>query len=154
MIGRLAALRRGARVADRVSDHALREQRLEQVRDAVDDFAYRLGLLIAGHEPSYDAAADDVEARLHGALRSFLARGDVMRPDFGPFGDLRVEGDLLRTSDLVLATLEFDDRCVRQTARGRLIPAKRRRVRLVMRVTLDPARVIDCEVSEVPARNV
>ena len=77
-----------------------------------------------------------------------------MRPDFGPFGDLRVEGDLLRTSDPVLAALEFDDRCVRQTARGRLIPAKRRRLRLVMRVTLDPARVIDCEVSEAPVRSV
>ncbi len=154
MIGRLAALRRGARAADRVSDHALREQRLEQVRDAVDDFAYRLGLLIAGHEPPDDGSGDAVQARLRGVLRPFLDGGDVMRPDFGPFGDLRVEGDLLRTSDPVLTTLEFDDRCVRQTARGRLIPAQRRRVRLVMRVTLDPARVIDCEVSAVPARNV
>lgn len=153
MIGRLTALRRGARVADRVSDHAMREQRLEQVRDAVDDFAYRLGLLIAGHDPPDESTGDDVEIRLHHVLRPFFAHGDVMRPDFGPFGDLRVEGDLLQTSDPVLTTLEFDDRCVRQTAGGRLIPAQRRRVRLVMRVTLDPVRVVDCAVSDVVARN-
>jgi hypothetical protein len=153
MIRRLATFRHGARAADRLSDHAIREQRLEQVRDAVDDFAYRLGLLIAGHDPPDASAADEVDARLHRVLRPFFAHGDVMRPDFGPFGDLRIEGDLLQTSDPVLTTLEFDDRCVRQTARGRLIPAQRRRVRLVMRVTVDPARVIDCEVSEVSTRN-
>jgi hypothetical protein len=153
MIGRLAALRRGSRDATRLSDHAMREQRLDQVRDAVDDFAYRLGLLIAGHQAPDESAGGDMEKRLFEAVRPFFARGDVMRPDFGPFGDLRVEGDLLQTADPVLTTLEFDDRCVRQTAQGRLIPAQRRRMRLVMRVTLDPVRVIDCAVSEVVVRN-
>lgn len=153
MIGRLAGLRRSARRAGRLSDHAVREARLEQVRDAVDDFAYRLALLIAGHDPPEAPAGDEVERRLHGGLRLFFARGDVMRPDFGPFGDLRVEGDLLQASEPVLTTLEFDDRSVRQTARGRLIPARRRRVRLVMRVTLDPSHVLDCAVSEVVARH-
>jgi hypothetical protein len=137
-----------------MSDHALREQRLEQVRDAVDEFAYNLGLLIAGHDPSRECADTAVESQLHRALGPFLAGGDVMRPDFGPFGDLRVEGDLLQAREPVLATLEFDDRCVRQTPRGWLIPSKRRRLRLVMRVALDPARVIDCAVSEVLTRNV
>lgn len=154
MISRLATLRRGARRARRVTDHALREQRLEQVRDAVDQFAYRLGLLIAGHDPSAECADNTAEWHLHKALGPFLDGGDIMRPDFGPFGDLRVEGDLLQTGEPVLTTLEFDDRCVRQTSRGRLIPTQRRRLRLVMRVTLDPSRVIDCAVSEVLTRSV
>jgi hypothetical protein len=131
----------------------VREARLEQVRDAVDDFAYGLALLLAGHEPSEVPEGDGVGRRLHGVMRTFFARGDVMRPDFGPFGDLRVEGDLLQASEPVLTTLEFDDRSVLQTARGRLIPARRRRVRLVMRVTLEPSRVVDCVVSEVVARH-
>jgi hypothetical protein len=148
----LAAHRRGTRSADRASAHARREQRLEQVRDAVDEFTYGLGLLIAGHERPDGSPGDEIAARIHGALWPFLARGDVMRPDFGAFGDLRIEGDLLQTSEPLLATLEFDDRCVRQTARGRLIPAPRRRMRLAMRVAADPPRVIDCAVSEVAAR--
>lgn len=154
MIRRLTALRAGQRANTRLTDHAIREQRLDQVRDAVDDFVYRLGLLIAGHDPSEAATGDEVETRLRDVVRPFLARGDLMRPDFGPFGDLRVEGELLQTSTPVLTTLEFDDRCVRQTARGRLIPARRRRVRMVMHVTLDPARVVDCAVSEVVGRHV
>lgn len=153
-MGRLTALRAGERAAARLTDHAVREQRLEQVRDAVDDFVYRLGLLIAGHDAPEATTGNEVGARLREVVRPFLDRGDLMRPDFGAFGDLRVEGELLQTSTPVLTTLEFDDRCVRQTARGRLIPARRRRVRLVMHVTLDPARVVDCAVSEVVARHV
>lgn len=153
MISRLATFRRGARTARRVNDHAIREQRLDQVRDAVDEFAYSLGLLMAGHDPSGECDDDAVESQLYKALSPFLAGGDVMHPDFGPFGDLRVEGDLLQTGQPVLTTLEFDDRCVRQTPRGRLIPAQRRRLRLVMHVTLDPARVVDCAVSEAPTRS-
>jgi hypothetical protein len=153
VIGRLVALRDSRRVRGRLTDHAIREQRLEEIRDAVDDFAYRLGLMMAGHDPPGATTTDDVERRLRVVLRPFFARGDVMRPDFGAFGDLRVEGDLLETSMPVLTTLEFDDRCVRQTHRGRLIPTQRRRVRLVMRVTLDPARIVDCAVSEVVARH-
>lgn len=154
MIERFGALRRGARSANRVSDHALREQRLEHVRDAVEQFVYNVGLIMAGYDPP-DACADDaVEAYVREALRPFLAGGDVMRPDFGHFGDLRVEGDLLKVEDPVLTTLEFEDRCVRQTTRGRLIPTPRRRLRMVMRVTLEPVRVVDCAVSEALARSV
>lgn len=153
MTSRFAALRRGARAARRVSDHALREQRLEHVRDAVDQFAYSLGLLMAGHDASRECADAAVETQLQEVLGPFLARGEVMRPDFGPFGDLRVEGDLLQTGEPVRTTLEFDDRSVRQTARGQLIPARRRRLRLVMRVALNPVRVLDCAVSEVLTRD-
>jgi hypothetical protein len=151
--GRLAGLRRVRHSADRLSEHTLREERLDLIRDAVEQFTHTLGLLISGHDPPLDTADHDLAARLQRELHPFLSLGDVMRPDFGPFGDLRVEGDLLQSLDPVLATLEFDDRCVRQTAAGRLVPARRRRLRLTMHVAIDPSRVIDCVVSEVVARH-
>ena len=70
-----------------------------------------------------------------------------MRPDFGAFGDLRIEGELLRPSEPVLATLEFDDRCTRETAQGQVIPTRRRRLRITMHVAVDPVRIIDCAVA-------
>jgi hypothetical protein len=151
--GRLTALRRLGRSAERGGDHTLREERLERISDAVEQFTYTLGLVISGHDAPSDAADYDLAARLQRELQPFLSRGDVMRADFGPFGDLRVEGNLLQLNDPVLATLEFDDRCVRQTAGGRLVPARRRRMRLTMRVAITPPRVIDCVVSEVVARH-
>jgi hypothetical protein len=150
--GRLTALWRPARVAGHVSDHALRERRLESIRDAVEEFAFGLAQLMAGHDVSPAAADPGLTNRVRTALEPFLARGDVMRPDFGPFGDLRVEGDLLQRARPLLATLEFDDRCVRQTPEGRLLPARRRRVRLIMHVAVDPERVVDCRFSEVVPR--
>ncbi len=70
-----------------------------------------------------------------------------MRPDFGAFGDLRVEGELLEVSRAVLATLEFEDRCARETASGQVVAARGRRLRLTMHLSLDPVHVIDCAVS-------
>jgi hypothetical protein len=151
--GRFVALRRLGRDAERATDHALREERLDHIRDAVEQFTFTLGLLISGHDVPADTSDDDLAARLQRELQPFLALGDVMRPDFGAFGELRVEGDLLQLIDPVLATLEFDDRCVRQTAAGRLVPARRRRMRLTMRVAVSPPRVIDCLMSEVIARH-
>lgn len=149
MTPRLRALRRLRGTKRHTSEHALREERLEHIRDAVEHFAYTLGLVISGHDAPVDDPDHDLAARLQRELHPFLSSGDVMRPDFGPFGDLRVEADLLRFADPVLATLEFDDRCVRQTAGGRLVPARRRRLRLTMQVTGSPLRVVDCAVSEV-----
>jgi hypothetical protein len=151
--GLLVTLRRRGSSAHRTSEHMLREERLERIRDAVEQFTYTLGLLISGHDPPSDTADHDLAGRLQRELQPFLSLGDVMRPDFGPFGDLRIEGDLLQLIDPALATLEFDDRCVRQTAGGRLVPARRRRLRLTMHVAIDPPRVIDCAVSEVVARH-
>jgi hypothetical protein len=109
--------------------------------------------MMAGHEVS-SATGDAVLARrVRTALEPFLSRGDVMRPDFGPFGDLRVEGDLLQKATPLVAKLDFDDRCVRQTPEGRLLPARRRRLRLVMHVASDPERVIDCAFTEVVQRS-
>jgi hypothetical protein len=131
----------------------LREERLEHIRDAVEQFTYTLSLLISGHDVPVGAAEHDLAARLQRELHPFLSRGDVMRPDFGAFGDLRIEGDLLQQADPVLATLEFDDRCVRQTAGGRLVTARPRRLQIRMHVAVDPPVVIDCAVSEVTARH-
>lgn len=152
MTARLAARWRQARVPGHASDHALRERRLEEVRDAVEEFAFGLAQLMAGHDISPPTADSVLAHRVRNALEPFLSRGDVMRPDFGPYGDLRVEGDLLQRSTPLLATLDFDDRCVRQTPEGRLLPARRRRLRLIMHVASDPERVVDCAFSEVVAR--
>jgi len=145
----IAAVVRGGGSADRVSEHAVREQRLDGIRDAVERFTYTLGLLIAGHDAPEDSTDHGLTSRLQRELRPFLDAGDAMRPDFGAFGDLRIEGELLQSHRPVLATLEFDDRCARETVQGRLIPARGRRLRVTMHVALDPVRIIDCSVSEV-----
>jgi hypothetical protein len=143
----------GERSTSRAADHAIREQRLEAIRDAVEQFSFTLALLIAGHDAPGNSASDDVIAKLQIEIRPFLAGGEAMRPDFGAFGDLRVEGDLLDPSQPVLATLEFDDHCVRETTQGRLVPSRRRRMRMTMRVAIDPVHIIDCAVSEVAAQH-
>lgn len=152
MTGRIAAMMRGRRTAGRTKDHALREQRLENIRDAVEQFTYSLGLLIAGHGNPEGAVAGPLAARLGLEVRPFLDAGEAMRPDFGAFGDLRIEGDLLQSSEPVLATLEFDDRCTRETAQGRTIVARGRRLRIAMRVSVDPALILDCSVADISAR--
>jgi hypothetical protein len=47
----------------------------------------------------------------------------------------------------VKAVLEFDDRSMRETFDGRLLPVPRRRVRLTMTVRLEPCVVDDCVVA-------
>jgi hypothetical protein len=148
-IGAIAS-RRGP--ADRISEHALREQRLDHIRNAVEQFTYVLGLLIAGHEAPDESTDEAVTAQLRRELQPFLDAGDAMRPDFGAFGDLRIEGELLQASQPILATLEFDDRSVRETAQGRVVPARGRRLRVRMHIAIEPVRIIDCAVSEVTDR--
>ncbi len=149
----LTALLRGGPRPDGAADHAQREESLEAIRDCVEQFSYALSMMIAGHDPPAGAIDPELLARMQRALHPFLARGDVMRPDFGAFGDLRVEGALLQTGEPVLAVLEFDDRCVREAADGSLVPARLRRLRLTMYVELDPVSVIDCVVAEVTPRS-
>lgn len=146
------ALRGSPGTVDPLSDHAVREQRLDSIRDTVEQFTYDLGLLIAGHEAASKSTALGLSTQLQRELRPFLDAGDAMRPDFGAFGDLQVEGELLETSRPVLATLEFDDRCARETVDGRIVPARGRRLQLTLRLALDPVHVIDCAVSEVSDR--
>jgi len=144
----VTALARGVKPAARASDHAIREQRLGAIRDAIEQFTFDLGLVIAGHDVVAGSFNQDLAARLQRQLRPFLDAGDAMRPDFGAFGDVRIAGDLLQKDSPVLATLEFDDRCTRETARGRVVAARGRRLRITMHVAVDPPRVIDYAVSE------
>jgi hypothetical protein len=148
----IGAIMRERRSPDGMSEHAAREQRLEGIRDAVEQFTYNLGLLIAGHDAEEASTDRDLLAKLQREFRPFLAAGDAMRPDFGAFGDLRIEGELLRSSHPVVATLEFDDRCARETTQGRVVPASRRRLRITMHVAVDPVRIIDCAFSDVTER--
>ncbi len=140
--------RRGAS-EDRQSDHALREQRLDGIRDAVDQFTYALGLMIAGHDAPHEDAFHDLTTRLQPVIRPFLDAGNAMRPDFGMFGELRIEGELLQAVQPVVATLDFDDRCARETSQGRVVPHRGRRLRITMHIEIDPVRMIDCAISEV-----
>jgi hypothetical protein len=149
MTGLVSKMFRGERSKSRATEHALREERLGAIRDAVEQFTFTLALLIAGQDAPGDDGGDDVIVKLQAGLRPFLSGGDAMRPDFGAFGDLRVEGELLEVFQPVLATLEFDDHCVRETAHGRLVPSRRRRMRITMQVTIEPVRITDCAVSEV-----
>lgn len=133
---------RGARV-----DDELRERRLDAVKDVVERFSYGLALLLAGQETDIDDCAEPgLSLRLRTAVSPFLAGGDALRPDFGAFGNLRVEGDLLAHQTPVDAVLEFDDRSFREAADGRLAAPPRRRVQLRMRIVLEPCRVVDFAV--------
>jgi|HubBroStandDraft_6_1064221.scaffolds.fasta_scaffold00093_20 hypothetical protein len=145
----IAALTHRGQRPDGIGAHATREQRLEGIRDAVEEFTCSLALLIAGHDPPTAVADDRVTAQLQRGLRPFLDGGDVMRPDFGAFGDLRIEGELLQSTQPVLAVLEFDDRSTREIAQGQLIPARRRRLQIRMHLSIDPIRILDCAVSDI-----
>jgi hypothetical protein len=148
----LSAVTRSAGSSERTTQHAVREQRLEAIRDAVEQFTFDLGLLIAGHELEEASREPAVMFQLQRELQPFLEAGDVMRPDFGAFGDLRIEGGLLDATEPVLATLEFDDRCARETARGQVIPSRGRRLRIALHIAVDPVHIVDCVMSEVTAR--
>ncbi len=86
---------RGGGASNRTSQHAVREERLDRIRDAVEQFTFDLGLLIAGHEVRADSHDRAVLLQLEREIQPFLDAGDAMRPDFGAFGDLRIEGALL-----------------------------------------------------------
>jgi hypothetical protein len=148
----LSAVTRGPGSSDRITQHAIREQRLESIRDAVEQFTFDLGLLIAGHEVEEGSDAHALMVRLQRELQPFLSAGDTMRPDFGAFGDLRIEGELLDATEPVLATVEFDDRCARETAHGQVIPARGRRLRIALHIETEPLHIVDCTLSEVSAR--
>ena len=116
----------------------LREQRLEDIKKLAERFTYDLGLLIAGHPVELETyVAPQPAQRLIASLEPFLASGDAMRPNFGEYGELRVEGDLLNLEDPVRAHIEFDDQSVRETAGGELIPIPRRRMLLTL--IIDPS---------------
>ena len=129
----------------------LRERRLDVIKDAVERFSYGLASLLAGQESDVeDCTEPSLALRLRAAVAPFLAGGDALRPDFGPFGNLRIEGNLLSSEEPVDAVLEFVDRSFRESADGRRLAPPRRRVQLRMRLLLEPCRVVDCSVELSP----
>ena len=116
----------------------LREQRLEDIKKLAERFTYDLGLLIAGHPVELETyVAPQPAQRLIASLEPFLASGDAMRPNFGEYGELRVEGNLLASDRPIHAYLEFDDLSQRETADGQLHSIGRRRMHLTL--VIDPS---------------
>lgn len=119
------------------SDDEIREHKLERVKKLAERFTYDLGLLIAGHDVNFEEYVDPGAAsRLRGSVEPFLASGDAMRPNFGDYGELRIEGYLLSSQHDIYAYVEFDDQSVRETISGDLIPSGRRR--MLLSLIIDP----------------
>ena len=115
----------------------IREQRLDDIKALAERFTYDLGLLIAGHEVNFEEYVNPpVAQRFRDTMEPFLATGDAMRPNFGEYGDLRIEGNLVNASSPIMAYVEFEDNSIRETAEGELIPIPRRRMSLTL--TIDP----------------
>ncbi len=122
---------------DRPSADDLREQRLEDVRTVAERFIFDLGRLIAGHETDFhEYVVPSLAATLVSSVEPFLETGDAMRPNFGDYGEMRVEGNLLDPRVPISAQIEFTDQSVRESAGGDLIPTPRRR--MVLTMTIDP----------------
>ena len=116
----------------------IREQRLEDIKALAERFTYDLGLLIAGHAVELEAyVAANPAARLRASLEPFLASGDAMRPNFGEYGELRIEGNLLSVDTPIHAHVEFEDQSVRETVTGDLVPLPRRR--MLLSLVIDPS---------------
>lgn len=119
------------------SNDEVREQRLDQIKQLAERFTYDLALLIAGHPVELESyVAAQPAARLRASLEPFLASGDAMRPNFGEYGELRIEGNLLAYDRPVQAYIEFDDQSVRETADGELVATGKRRMLLTL--VIDP----------------
>lgn len=132
----LARALRGRRTGP--DDDARRSRRVAAVLRLVERFVYDLGLLIAGHVVDLDPYVEGCAAsRLRAALEPSRTALGVVRPDFGEYAQVRIEGDLLDLTAAVEAVAEFDDRSTRTDGRGTTVARSRRRVRV--RLVLDPA---------------
>ena len=115
----------------------VREQRLETISGLADRFLYDFGRMSAGHEADLDSyLAPDVADAIRDSVAPLMNSGRLVRPDFGPYGEMRVEGDLLDADRPIDAWIEFDDRSRREAEDGHLGPPAGRRVRLWLRISL------------------
>jgi hypothetical protein len=128
----------------RAEDDARRSRRVAEVLHLVERFVYDLGLLIAGRAVDLDTYVEvSAATRLRIALEPARTAVAVVRPDFGDYAQVRIEGNLLDLSASVRAVVEFDDHSTRTDGRGGTVARSRRRVRLGL--VIDPAitRVLD-----------
>jgi hypothetical protein len=143
---RLAGFGVRRRASQQAVDRA-RDERLGSIRQLLDGFTFQLALLIAGHEADLESFADThIALQLRSRVAPFVESRAVVRPDFGAYGELRLDGDLLDDAALIAARLEFDDKSVQETSDGRLVPSPRRRVQLCMQLALTPPKVVGLEI--------
>lgn len=125
----------------------VRDRRLRDISNVVESFTYSLALAVAGQEPDFESTVSrELAQRLRAALRSHLASAERIRPDFGNFARVRIEGDLLDTSRSVRVDVEFDDQSMRELPDGRLRPVAARTVQLGLSVDLEPCQIRQCAV--------
>lgn len=125
-----------------VDADAQREQRVTLVLGLVDRFVYDLGLLLAGRPCDLEAyVAPPAAARLHAALLPLQGRRPALRPQFGDFAQVRIEGNLLDPTEPVRSVVEFDDRSTRVGEDGAPLARTRRRIRLRL--------LFDCAITTV-----
>ena len=133
--------------AQGLSGDELRERRLGEIKQIAESFTYDLGLLIAGHEVDFERyLAPHAVARLRAAVEPFLASGDAMRPNFGEYGELRIEGNLLDSDAPVVAHIEFDDQSVRETADGDLLTMPKRRIHVMLVLDIEYGVISDFDL--------
>ncbi len=127
-----------------------REQRTASVLQVVERFVYDLGLLISGQDTDLDSYVDTVTAgRLRDSLLPVTGTGLAVRPDFGEYAQVRIEGDLLDAKSTVRTVVEFDDRSSRVDQQGRPVSRIRRRVRLLLILDPSTTRIVDHRVDVV-----
>ena len=138
-----------ARRADRqAAVDSVCEVRLAQVHSLVEAFTYSLALIIAGCEADIESITDgQLASRLRASLAPYVKTGRKLRPDFGAYGDLKIEGDLLRVDQPVAASVEFVDRTHDIAHPMNSVATTGRRIRLTLMVELQPPRIVDCIVS-------
>jgi hypothetical protein len=81
------------------------------------------------------------------AATEIASRQCRLHPDFGAYGELRIEGDLCSTDHPVRATLHFEDHSMYESATGHLRPMPRRRVCVDMCIRLDPCVLETCSIT-------
>lgn len=114
----------------------VRERRLEEIRNVAERFLFDLGLLICGYDVDFhEYVVPQVSDILIGSVEPFLQTGHAMLPNFGEFGEMRVEGVLMDASVPITVWIEFEDHSMRETATGERLPGVRRR--MILTLTID-----------------
>src|SRR5205807_2515593 len=119
---------------------------LDEIRRVLEGFCHALASMIAGVESDMALHADSgLATRISAALRPL--RVPAVRPDFGAFAEVCIDGDLFTADSIVRAKVEFDDESSIETATGSRVRLPRRRVALTLLLTVEPCRVVECVVT-------
>ena len=139
----LARLRRGRSRAP--APDTIRGERVTRALVLVERFVYDLGMLIAGQpvDDLGDYVAPPAAERLQLAAARAISSGAVIRPDFGEYAQVRMEGDLLDPTASLRAEVELDDRSARLHDDGSVIPRLRRRIRVLLLIDPGITQVLD-----------